>query len=259
MWKDIEGFEGLYQISTEGQIRSLDRLVRTKCGSYRVLPGRFMKFSKDSDGYFGVGLTKGGHQYSFRVNRLVAINFLPNPNNFPVVHHKDCDITNNCVDNLEWTTVQDNTCKAVADGRFNIDPVKIRKASYAGVARTRKPVRCIETGQEFYTISDVRSFLNFQGDVVKYIALGSELKGLHFEFVRIEDKQYAEEKRNEILSGVKGKNHHLTSVRCIETGQVYRSQIDAEHELGLCYGYVLQSIKKHSPVYGKDLSFEYVK
>lgn len=258
IWKDIPGFEGRYQVSDEGEIRSLDRPVRTKSESYCIRKGKVLKPQNTWDGYYTIGMYDDSGKYYIRLlHRVVAEVFIPNPNNYPVINHLDCNPHNNHVDNLEWTTVQGNTLHAVANGRFNIDPEKIHKAAAAGVAKTRKPVRCIETGQEFYTLTALRSYLGFNCDILWYLIHDKPIKGLHYEFVRDEDKQYLESKKEELRTGVKTINHHFTPVRCIETGVVYPSQIAAERELGLCYGYVLESLKTGSAMYGKSVSFEY--
>ena len=92
IWKDIPGYEGLYQVSSCGQVRSI------KSGRIRVLSPCLRK------GYFAVDLSKNGKTRMRSVHRLVATAFVPNPNNFPEVNHKDETATNNNADNLEWCT-----------------------------------------------------------------------------------------------------------------------------------------------------------
>lgn len=101
IWKDIENYEGLYQVSNLGRVRSLDRVVTNYRGSF-IKKGEIKAQSNLSKGYKGVCLCKDGKQKTHKVHRLVAQAFLPNPNNLPQVNHKDEDKTNNRVDNLEW-------------------------------------------------------------------------------------------------------------------------------------------------------------
>ena len=94
--QDICGYEGLYAVSTDGQV-----------WSYRKQ--RFMKPDKEIDGYLRVYLINKDKQGKFhKVHRLIAQTFLPNPENKPQVNHKDENPANNAVDNLEWATPKEN-------------------------------------------------------------------------------------------------------------------------------------------------------
>lgn len=98
VWKDIVGYEGLYQVSNWGRVRSLN--YRHAIGNIKIL----VPYS-DRIGYLHIELSGK----KFLVHRLVAIAFIPNPNNYPVVNHKDCNPQNNRVENLEWCTQKYNT------------------------------------------------------------------------------------------------------------------------------------------------------
>jgi len=91
VWKDIVGYEGLYKVSNLGNIVS-------------TYTGNLMKLGTGARGYLIVGMTKNKKQTTHTVHRLVAIAFIPNPNNYPQVNHKDEVKTNNMADNLEWCT-----------------------------------------------------------------------------------------------------------------------------------------------------------
>lgn len=112
IWKDILGYEGMYQVSNTGQVRSLDREISqlNRWGSYshKTLKGRILSSSSDDDGYTTVALSKGGQTKYCLVHRLVAQAFLPNPDNLPQVNHKDEHPCNNNVNNLEWCTSEYN-------------------------------------------------------------------------------------------------------------------------------------------------------
>ena len=107
IWKDIEGYKGLYQVSNMGRVKSLERTVRCDRG-YRIIPERILKTGKNNCGYLHVQLCKEGKVITCRVHRLVAQAFIENPNNLPVINHKDEDKTNNCVDNLEFCSYSYN-------------------------------------------------------------------------------------------------------------------------------------------------------
>ena len=117
-WKQIAGYEGLYEVSNYGNVYS----IRNK---------KILKLSKDNLGYLRVMLCKNDKQKSFLVHRLVAIAFIPNPENKATVNHIDEDKTNNHVYNLEWMSRGDN--------------VRYSKC---------KKVLCIETGQPYDSMAD---------------------------------------------------------------------------------------------------------
>lgn len=100
-WKNITGYEGLYQVSNLGRVKSLNYKGN---GTEWILKGYVKK-----DGYEVVTLMKDGIRKYCRVHRLVALAFLPNPDNLPQINHKDEDKLNNCADNLEWCTGSYNT------------------------------------------------------------------------------------------------------------------------------------------------------
>ena len=106
VWRDVKGFEGFYKISNFGNLKSIKRTVRNTDGT-RVVPETIMKFTVRS-GYYNVVLRKHGKRFSRQIHRLVAEAFIPNPQGFPVVNHKDCNRKNNIVDNLEWCTQAHN-------------------------------------------------------------------------------------------------------------------------------------------------------
>lgn len=89
IWKDIQGYEGLYQISNHGRI-------------YSVRYNRFRKPKVDKYGYMTISIGKDSNLCHFFVHRLVANAFVPNPNDFPEVNHIDGNKANNSADNLEW-------------------------------------------------------------------------------------------------------------------------------------------------------------
>lgn len=109
IWKDIPGFEGFYQASTAGRIRSVDRSVTDAKGVVRFYRGRMMTLCDAGSGYLNVSLSKQGKLYTPRVNRVIAQTFLENPCNYDQVNHKDENKRNNCVANLEWCTAKYNT------------------------------------------------------------------------------------------------------------------------------------------------------
>ncbi len=117
LWKTIIGFEGYYEVSNTGKVRSVDRTICDKNGNPRALKGREMKLTrtkgKDGNGYIVVNLRKLGTSEVSFVHVLVATAFIPNPCHYPMVNHIDGDKTNNDVSNLEWTTYSYNNLHAL--------------------------------------------------------------------------------------------------------------------------------------------------
>ena len=124
IWIDIKDFEGLYQVSSFGRVRSLDRYVKM----FNRWGQQILVFKKGviirpclTRGYKVVLLSDRSRQqkyYPKRVNRLVAEAFIPNPNNLPQVNHKDENKLNNRVDNLEWCTVEYNNNYGTKNQRY---------------------------------------------------------------------------------------------------------------------------------------------
>ena len=107
-WRDVVGFEGLYLVSDQGEIKSIERR-KTNNGGTQFVNERIRVLTPDRDGYLKVCLSKNGHHYVKSVHRLVAEAFIPNPYNLPVINHINEDKQDNRVKNLEWCTVQHNT------------------------------------------------------------------------------------------------------------------------------------------------------
>lgn len=108
IWKDVEGYEGLYQVSNEGRVKSLDRYVDTSLG-VRLYKGKVLTPSHNDSGYHIVNLSKNGKLITHRVHILVAQAFLPNPENKPCIDHRNSKRDCNVVENLRWCTYKENS------------------------------------------------------------------------------------------------------------------------------------------------------
>lgn len=155
--KDIKGFDGKYAITEDGRV-----------WSYRY--NKFFTPQIDGSGYYRVQLTKDGKHRNYRIHRLVAEAFIPNPQNLPEVNHLDEVKTNNNVYNLEW-----------CDHSYNINyGTRLDRMSKT----LSHKVRCLETGEIFDSIRDCGSKLNIDtGDLSKHLRglKCKKIKGLHFE------------------------------------------------------------------------------
>lgn len=117
IWKDIEGYEGLYQVSDLGRVKSLIRYHNT---SWRILTPRLQH-----NGYLMVTLSKNNIKNQISVHRLVAFTFISNPENKKCVNHKDGNKQNNTLANLEWVTNRENSAHHFLKQNFS--------SSYVGV------------------------------------------------------------------------------------------------------------------------------
>lgn len=118
IWKDIEDYEGLYQISNMGRIKRLSRKSTDKNGNTSILKEKMLKQHLTKIGYLDISLTKNKKQKHYYVHRLVGFAFIPNPKNKKTINHKNEIKTDNRVENLEWMTQAEN----------NVYGTKIEKA-----------------------------------------------------------------------------------------------------------------------------------
>lgn len=108
IWRDIDEYEGYYQISNLGNVKSLPRVIVRDNGRIHTVREKILKPGKDRGGYQFVILSKDGKTKTYTIHRLVASAFLENPNNYEQVNHIDEDKTNNVVSNLEWCDAKYN-------------------------------------------------------------------------------------------------------------------------------------------------------
>ena len=128
-WRPIEGYEGLYEVSNTGRVRSLDKYDSMN----RFLRGRILRLFTDGLGYLRAQLYSNSKRKSFLVHRLVAQAFIPNPDNLPQVNHRDENPSNDNVDNLEW-----------CDGKYNVNygtridrirDIRLKNGTYTGLSK----------------------------------------------------------------------------------------------------------------------------
>jgi hypothetical protein len=119
-WNDIPGYEGTYKISSFGQVMACAKSWQSGRWLTRHHPDKIMVQAVDRKGYCKVGLRKNGSLKNYAVHRLVAISFIPNPENKPDVNHKDTNKRNNHKANLEWATRSENMQHAHDNGLMNL-------------------------------------------------------------------------------------------------------------------------------------------
>ena len=142
IWKDVQGFEGYYQVSSYGRLKSFKK----------VPTGRVLKNTNSKGDYFRIVLDAGGNKLHTSVHRLVATHFIPNPDSLPVVNHKDGNKQNNRIDNLEWCTHAYNTADSIQRNPHVLDGMK----KYNRVTRP-KPVTQFKDGWPYVTYSSAKA------------------------------------------------------------------------------------------------------
>ena len=142
-WRDIKGYEGKYQVSSLGRVKSL--------GNNKSKKEKILKPGKNKLDYLYVILCKNGESKGFLVHRLVAEAFVNNPNEYKCVNHKDENKTNNCVDNLEWCTHKYNNTYGTRLERVS---EKVKGSKHYGARK----VQCITTGKKFNCIKEAAEY-----------------------------------------------------------------------------------------------------
>ena len=127
-WRDVVGYEGLYQVSNLGRVRSLGRIIYWR-GTSLFREGRIMTPRINKYGYFQLTLTKDKKHKTHTVHRLVAEAFIPNPDNLPQVNHKDENKLNNCIDNLEWCDSPNNCNYGTRNKRISASQINDKNKS----------------------------------------------------------------------------------------------------------------------------------
>jgi hypothetical protein len=164
IWKDVKGYEGLYQVSSLGKVKSLSREVKGRGNSKRLLPERILKPTNNGHGYELVMLSKKGKTKGKVVHRLVAEAFIPNPDNKKEVNHIDGIKDENYVENLEWVTRKEN-CRHAHENGF----VKISKG--ANHYKSKK-VYSERLDKEFVSIKEAADYFLLSRTSVKDVVNG---------------------------------------------------------------------------------------
>ena len=221
IWKPVVGYENLYEVSNLGRVKSL----KDNKGRYRE---KIKSSSDNGRGYLNVYLCKNGKGKRCYIHRLVAEAFLDNPNNYPIINHKDENKQNNHVSNLEWCDYEYNNTYGTCVQR-RVKTMRLN-GGYDVSEETRKKLSEMRKGEKHYMygkhhtektrreISEAKKGQQFSEETRKKIS--KALKG-----------KMAGEKHP--LYGKKGKdNSRSKKVRCIEIDQVFECTADANEFLG---------------------------
>ena len=157
IWKTIQDYGGLYQVSNTGKVRDLKNHIKS--------------VYKNNKGYVCLSLYYNGKTYHPTVHRLVAKAFIPNPNNYFQVNHKDFNKNNNCVDNLEWVSPEQNRLhyrKSNYSKRVEKDRQKnFSNKTYEFIYNNKKKI--LELYDKGYTILDISKEIGIGKDAVSSI------------------------------------------------------------------------------------------
>lgn len=177
IWKDIKGYEGLYQVSNFGEVKSLDRIVKNgNCNMF--IKGRKLKQATSTTGYSIAAIQKNGKQQMKKVHRLVLSAFISNPLNKKCVNHINGIKKDNILHNLEWVTYKENTKHAILTGLTN----------------DKKPISQIKDGliiATFNSLSEASKKTNIQMSNISYCCSGARKNagGYQWEYNKMEVSQ----------------------------------------------------------------------
>lgn len=178
-WKDIKGYEGLYQVSNKGRIKALSKTTTIRSnnnlnGSKITRDEKIHHCQLQKDGYIRTQLYKDNKRSTVKVHRLVAEAFIPNPKNYPMVNHMDEVKSNNCVENLEWCTSSYN----------------VQYSSH----KHYKKIKCLTTGKVFNSRKEAKEFYNIKDHrgLTSSKYCGKLADGTLLEWIEIDDTEVNE-------------------------------------------------------------------
>lgn len=196
-WRKIEGFEK-YSVSDTGLVRN-DKT------------GRILKMHPGAHGYLNYGIYDNEGAIKYRsAHRLVALAFIPNPENKPQVNHKDGNKQNNCVSNLEWATPHENEI-------HKLYVLQNRR----GISSKARAVRCVETGEVFPSVRLAALHIGRAKSGILDCLNGKKLTSGGYHWV------YADVTKNPFEERWKRGTLNKSPILCIETGEVYPSLREA--------------------------------
>ena len=163
--KDIKGYEGLYGVTEDGKV-------------YSYTSKKFLKRTLDIEGYEQVILYKNKHRKTYKVHRLVALAYIPNPNNFPQVNHRDENKTNNNVSNLEWCTAKYNSNYGTRTERIISKTKGKPKGKPSHLA---KKIIDTETGIIYDSLTNVAEISGIHINTLRYRLVNNKCKYKYYE------------------------------------------------------------------------------
>lgn len=254
VWKPIPNYEGYYEVSSNGEVRSCDRYVNNRNG---FIVGRIMKQSFGCSGYLQVGLCKDGKTKSCKIHKIVASVFVPNPENKPCIDHINTDRTDNRACNLRWVTLKENSN----------NPLTKKHSKYGrGTAIGERRKRCQRFGgsapnhpKPVYRYALNGTYIDgFQSLIEAEIVTGIEISGIK----KALNKTYRTAgghlwRTNKVLFCEPYKRRRHTKCReivmCDSSGIIkgkWTSMRDAAKELGTTHTRIYNHIQANTPING---------
>ena len=193
VWKDVKGYEGLYQVSNMGRVKSLDRLVKHPKSKdiYRKINEKILVAAIEKKGYVRVCLNKEGKHKVVRIHRLVAEAFLPNIENKATVDHINTIKTDNRVQNLRWATQKENCNNELTKKQVSEEPKEKRfpkevKEKMRKNSPNNKKVLCIETGLIYISANEAGRQTGIQPNNIRGVCKGVKKSagGYHWKYVK---------------------------------------------------------------------------
>lgn len=188
IWEDVPKFEGYYQVSNLGNVRSVERTIKYKDGRTYNYPSKYLKQRKDANGYLQVGFNVNGSFSNHRTHRLVAETFLTKPKiDLISVNHIDGVKINNKLDNLEWVTYSENTRKGYDMGLFEKSREAARERLKNNTYQCKKvevTFKDIGTSKKFKSAREASRYINrSQNYFTQLLRIGGENKYYKVKFI----------------------------------------------------------------------------
>lgn len=194
IWNDISGYENVYAISTNGRIKRLERTISNSgtIGGYCTLKEKILKprVNKKRHGYCEISLKLNKQEKRFKVHRLVALTFIPNPFNLPEVNHIDGNKENNTINNLEWCTSKENKKHGWENGLYNSEHRKV-------------PIKCNENGICYESVVNASKEIPCDRRGIFRVLKGEKerIKGLSFSYITHRELEEYRSKELELYRG----------------------------------------------------------
>lgn len=184
IWRDIDGYEGLYQVSNFGRVKRF----------YKTKPPRILKQSISQNGYPNVNLCKDNSRQLQLVHRLVATAFIPNPDGKPQINHRDGDKRNNHAGNLEWCTAKENQQHSIKNGLRKIG------SEHRDAKLSKEEVLYIRNNPDELTGRELARKFKVVPTVIEYVQTGKSYKtiGGTIRNAKTQSPRLSNDVRNEI-------------------------------------------------------------